>query len=87
MPAIPIWAAVGCAGLFLLVMAPWWLRQLAVFGQLSPSTSSGRLVMGMRATTTITPTKIRGAKQASRVTGPQPVSMRTVRPSWVAERP
>jgi hypothetical protein len=29
--------------LFLLVMAPWWLRQLAVFGSLSPSTASGKV--------------------------------------------
>ena len=25
-------------------MAPWWIRQFAVFGQLSPSTSSGRVL-------------------------------------------
>ena len=25
-------------------MAPWWLRQLAVFGQLSPSTASGKVL-------------------------------------------
>jgi hypothetical protein len=37
-------AALACAGLFLLVMAPWWLRQLAVFGSLSPSASSGRIL-------------------------------------------
>ena len=29
--------------LFLVVMAPWWLRQLAVFGSLSPSTASGKV--------------------------------------------
>jgi hypothetical protein len=44
LPAIPLWAAVGCLGLFLLVMAPWWIRQLAVFGQLSPSTASGKVL-------------------------------------------
>jgi Dolichyl-phosphate-mannose-protein mannosyltransferase len=37
-------AALGCLALFLLVMAPWWLRQLAVFGSLSPSASSGRIL-------------------------------------------
>jgi hypothetical protein len=42
-PAIPFWAAIACVGLFALVMAPWWLRQLAVFGSLSPSTASGRV--------------------------------------------
>ena len=29
---------------FLLVMAPWWARQLAVFGSLSPSTASGKVL-------------------------------------------
>ncbi|HET9346171.1 MAG TPA: glycosyltransferase family 39 protein [Candidatus Limnocylindrales bacterium] len=43
-PAIPLWAAVGCFGLFLVVMAPWWIRQLVVFGQLSPSTASGKVL-------------------------------------------
>jgi hypothetical protein len=43
-PAIPWMAAFACAGLFLLVMAPWWIRQLAVFGQLSPSTASGKVL-------------------------------------------
>jgi hypothetical protein len=43
-PAIPVWAAVACFGLFLLVMAPWWIRQLEVFGQLSPSTASGKVL-------------------------------------------
>jgi hypothetical protein len=42
-PAIPLVAAIACVGLFVLVMAPWWLRQLAVFGSLSPSTASGRV--------------------------------------------
>jgi hypothetical protein len=36
--------ALACAGLFLLVMAPWWLRQVSVFGSLSPSASSGRIL-------------------------------------------
>jgi hypothetical protein len=43
-PAIPAWAAAACVGLFLAVMAPWWLRQLEVFGQLSPSTASGKVL-------------------------------------------
>ncbi len=42
--AIPWSAAVACVGLFVLVMAPWWLRQLAVFGSLSPSTASGKVL-------------------------------------------
>jgi hypothetical protein len=42
-PAIPAWAAVACVALFVLVMAPWWLRQLAVFGSISPSTASGKV--------------------------------------------
>jgi len=42
--AIPWSAAVACVGLFALVMAPWWLRQLAVFGSLSPSTASGKVL-------------------------------------------
>jgi hypothetical protein len=36
--------AVVCAALFLLVMAPWYLRQLTVFGSLSPSAASGRIL-------------------------------------------
>ena len=42
--AIPWSAAFACVGLFILVMAPWWLRQLAVFGSLSPSTASGKVL-------------------------------------------
>src|SRR6185312_6280741 len=42
-PAIPVAAALACVGLFVLVMAPWWLRQLAVFGSISPSSTSGRV--------------------------------------------
>jgi len=37
-------AALVCFGLFLVVMDPWWLRQLAVFGALSPSASNGRIL-------------------------------------------
>src|SRR6185503_13736315 len=42
-PAIPVAAALACVGLFVLVMAPWWIRQLAVFGSISPSSTSGRV--------------------------------------------
>ncbi|HVA86895.1 MAG TPA: glycosyltransferase family 39 protein [Candidatus Saccharimonadales bacterium] len=44
LPMIPFWAAIACFGLFLVVMAPWFARQLAVFGSLSPSASSGRVL-------------------------------------------
>jgi hypothetical protein len=44
LPVIPIWAAVACAGLFVLVVAPWVARQLAVFGTISPSTASGKVL-------------------------------------------
>ncbi len=40
-PAIPFLAAVVCFGLYLAVMLPWWSRQLAVFGSISPTASSG----------------------------------------------
>ena len=43
-PMIGLGAAIACVGLFVLVMAPWWLRQLAVFGSLSPSTGSGKVL-------------------------------------------
>ena len=44
-PAVlPWWSAVACLGLFLVVMAPWWARQLAVFGSISPSSVSGRIL-------------------------------------------
>jgi hypothetical protein len=41
---LPVWAAIVAAGLFLAVMAPWEARQLAVFGSLSPSSSTGRIL-------------------------------------------
>ena len=44
LPAIPLWAAVACAGLFVVVMAPWIARQLAVFGSISPSSASGKVL-------------------------------------------
>lgn len=43
-PQIPFGAAVACVALFLVATVPWWLRQLAVFGTLSPSTASGRVL-------------------------------------------
>jgi hypothetical protein len=43
-PAIPFAAAVGAVVVFVLVLAPWWARQLAVFGSLSPSTTSGKVL-------------------------------------------
>jgi hypothetical protein len=44
-PAIPWPWAFACFGLFLLVTGPWYLRQLAVFGSLSPSSTSGRILL------------------------------------------
>ena len=43
-PAIPFGAAVACVALFAIVMVPWWVRQLDVFGSLSPSTASGKVL-------------------------------------------
>ena len=44
-PGVIGWrAALACAGLFLLVVAPWWLRQLDVFGTIAPSAASGRIL-------------------------------------------
>jgi len=37
-------AAIVCFGLFLAVMAPWWIRDLSVFGSISPSSSNGRIL-------------------------------------------
>jgi hypothetical protein len=42
--ALPWWPAFASLGLFALVMAPWWARQLAVFGSISPSSASGRIL-------------------------------------------
>ncbi len=39
----PSRAGAGVA-LFVAVMAPWWARQMAVFGSLSPSTGSGKVL-------------------------------------------
>jgi 4-amino-4-deoxy-L-arabinose transferase-like glycosyltransferase len=43
-PAIPLTAAVGALLLFVASVGPWYARQLAVFGQLSPSTTSGKVL-------------------------------------------
>jgi hypothetical protein len=45
LPAIPWRYAFACFGLFLIVVAPWYARQLAVFGSLSPSSTSGRILL------------------------------------------
>ena len=37
-------AVFGCAALFILTVAPWLWRQLEVFGSISPSASSGRIL-------------------------------------------
>jgi hypothetical protein len=42
--ALPWWSAIASLGLFVLVMAPWWARQLSVFGSISPSSASGRIL-------------------------------------------
>ncbi|HET7028590.1 MAG TPA: glycosyltransferase family 39 protein [Candidatus Limnocylindrales bacterium] len=43
-PRIPFGAAVACVALFALCVVPWFARQLAVFGSLSPSTASGKVL-------------------------------------------
>jgi 4-amino-4-deoxy-L-arabinose transferase-like glycosyltransferase len=43
-PSIPWWSAITCAGLGALVVAPWLLRQLTVFGSVSPSSGSGKVL-------------------------------------------
>ncbi len=43
-PAIPWRYAIACFAGFLIIMAPWYLRQLEVFGSLSPSSTSGRIL-------------------------------------------
>src|SRR5215831_8349074 len=37
-------SAVACFGLFLVVVTPWFIRQLVVFGNLLPSSASGRVL-------------------------------------------
>ena len=43
-PRIPLVAALGAVALFVLAVAPWYARQLATFGSLSPSTASGKVL-------------------------------------------
>jgi hypothetical protein len=43
-PRIPFAAAVACVALFAACVGPWFARQLAVFGSLSPSTASGKVL-------------------------------------------
>jgi len=43
-PQIPWRYAFACFGLFLLAAGPWYLRQLEVFGSISPSSTSGRIL-------------------------------------------
>jgi hypothetical protein len=43
-PRVPIAAAAGAVVLFILVVTPWYLRQLSEFGALSPSTSTGKVL-------------------------------------------
>jgi hypothetical protein len=38
------WPALACAGGFALVVTPWLLRQLLVFGSISPSSAGGRIL-------------------------------------------
>jgi hypothetical protein len=40
-PAISVVAGLAALGLFLVVIGPWWVRQLAVFGSISPTSASG----------------------------------------------
>jgi hypothetical protein len=43
-PALPFSAAAACFALYLLVLAPWWIRQLVVFGSVSPTASTGSAI-------------------------------------------
>jgi hypothetical protein len=45
LPAIPWRYAFLCFGLFLVCVGPWYVRQLDVFGSLSPSSTSGRILL------------------------------------------
>lgn len=40
-PPITVLAAVAAFALFMLVMGPWWFRQVAIFGSISPTSSTG----------------------------------------------
>ncbi len=41
---VPLVAALASVALFAVAVLPWYLRQLAVFGTLSPSTASGKVL-------------------------------------------
>jgi hypothetical protein len=41
---IPLATAIGAVALFAVCVVPWFARQLAVFGSLSPSTASGKVL-------------------------------------------
>ncbi len=41
---VPLAAALGAVALFALAVGPWYARQLATFGSLSPSTASGKVL-------------------------------------------
>ena len=43
-PRIPFVAALGAVALFAVAVGPWYARQLATFGSLSPSTASGKVL-------------------------------------------
>ncbi|MEA2622358.1 MAG: 4-amino-4-deoxy-L-arabinose transferase [Chloroflexota bacterium] len=43
-PLIGWGPALACAAAFAIVVAPWYLRQLVVFGSLSPSAANGRIL-------------------------------------------
>jgi hypothetical protein len=53
-PRVPLRYAAACLGLFVLVTAPWYLRQLAVFGSLSPSSGSTLLTRSYQDTNCVT---------------------------------
>jgi 4-amino-4-deoxy-L-arabinose transferase-like glycosyltransferase len=38
------WPAIACAAGFILVVSPWLLRQIDVFGSISPSSAGGRIL-------------------------------------------
>jgi hypothetical protein len=76
---IPLWSAVACFGLLLVVVTPWFIRQLVVFGNLLPSSASGRVLFIRDITewnSVVTPTTLSyllgqgiGSLVASRVGG------------------
>ena len=41
---VPLAAALGAVALFALAVGPWYARQIATFGSLSPSTASGKVL-------------------------------------------